>query len=95
MSKHLADKRKPSTGARVKQFMRLARESGVHVPRDCELVGIDGNPINTWLAPWLTSVEIPHRDFGPRVVDLMVRLWGGEPPREHLMPHRMVVALEA
>ena len=74
---------------------RLARESGIHVPRDCELVGIDGNPINTWLAPWLTSVEIPHRDFGPRVVDLMVRLWGGEPPREHLMPHRMVVALEA
>ena len=74
---------------------RLARESGIHVPRDCELVGIDGNPINTWLAPWLTSVEIPHRDFGPRVVDLMVRLWGGEPPREHLMPHRMVAALEA
>ncbi|WP_151718342.1 hypothetical protein [Gemmobacter serpentinus] len=28
MGKHLADKRKPSTGARVKQFMRLARESG-------------------------------------------------------------------
>ena len=74
---------------------RLARESGIHVPRDCELVGIDGNPINTWLAPWLTSVEIPHRDFGPRVVDLMVRLWGGEPPSEHLMPHRMVAALEA
>lgn len=28
MSKHLADKRKPSTGGRVKQFLRLARESG-------------------------------------------------------------------
>jgi len=25
MSKHLADKRSPSTGARVKQFLRLAR----------------------------------------------------------------------
>lgn len=25
MSKHLADKRSPSTGSRVKQFLRLAR----------------------------------------------------------------------
>jgi hypothetical protein len=25
MTKHLADKRSPSTGARVKQFLRLAR----------------------------------------------------------------------
>ncbi len=73
---------------------RLARESGVQVPRDCELVGIDGNPINAWLAPWLTSVAIPHQDFGPCIVDLLQSLWGGEPPREHLMPHRMVAAPE-
>lgn len=71
---------------------RLARESGVQVPHDCELVGIDGNPINAWLAPWLTSVGIPHQDFGPGIVDLLLSLWGGEPPREHLMPHRIMVA---
>jgi LacI family transcriptional regulator len=71
---------------------RLARESGIRVPQDCELVGIDGNPINAWLAPWLTSVEIPHRDVGPSVVDLLVSLWGGEAPREHLMSHRLVAA---
>lgn len=73
---------------------RLARECGVAVPQDCELVGIDGNPINAWLAPWLTSVQIPHRDFGPQIVDLLQSLWGGEPPREHLMPHRMTTAVE-
>lgn len=73
---------------------RLARETGLQVPDDCEIVGIDGNPINAWLAPWLTSVEIPHRDFGPSIVDLLTRLWGGEPPLEHLMPHRIAAALE-
>jgi LacI family transcriptional regulator len=57
---------------------RLARESGVQVPEDCELIGIDGNPINAWLAPWLTSVAIPHRDFGPSIVDLLLGLWAGE-----------------
>ncbi|WP_431098534.1 LacI family DNA-binding transcriptional regulator [Polaromonas aquatica] len=73
---------------------RVARENGIRVPGDCELVGIDGNPINAWLAPWLTSVKIPHQDFGPAIVDLMLSLWGGEAPRERLMPHRMAAALE-
>jgi LacI family transcriptional regulator len=71
---------------------RLARESGVRVPQDCEIVGIDGNPLNAWLAPWLTSVEIPYRDFGPSIVDLLSSLWGGKPPREHVMPHRIATA---
>ena len=73
---------------------RLARESGVRVPEDCELIGIDGNPINAWLAPWLTSVKIPHREFGPRVVDLLMGLWAGEAPREHVMPHHIAAALD-
>jgi LacI family transcriptional regulator len=71
---------------------RLALESGVQVPRDCEIVGIDGTPINAWLAPWLTSVEIPYSDFGASVVALLTSLWGGEPAREQLMPHRIAVA---
>ncbi len=73
---------------------RHARESGLRVPGDLEIVGIDGNPTNAWLAPWLSSVEIPHKDFGPHIVDLLRGLWGGDPPREHLMPHRMVASLE-
>lgn len=28
MTKHLADKRKPSNGGRLKQFLRIAREDG-------------------------------------------------------------------
>ena len=73
---------------------RLARESGLQVPQDCEIVGIDGNPINAWLAPWLTSVEIPYREFGPSIVELLISLWGGERSREHLLPHRIAIAPE-
>ncbi len=68
---------------------RLALESGVSVPQDCNIIGIDGNPINAWLAPWLASVEIPYSDFGPSIVDLLLKLWGGGQPGEHLMPHRI------
>ncbi len=66
---------------------RLALESGVHVPQNCKIIGIDGNPINAWLAPWLASVEIPYSKFGQSIVDLLSKLWGGEKPGEHLMPH--------
>ena len=69
---------------------RLARESGVRVPEATELLGIDGNPINAWLAPWLASVEIPHREFGPQIVDLLKASWAGERARESLLPHRIV-----
>ena len=68
---------------------RLAAESGIRVPDDCRLLGIDGNPINAWIAPWLTSVEIPYRDFGPKIVALLTALWGGDAPGEHLLAHRL------
>ena len=73
---------------------RMARESGVQVPHDCEIVGIDGNPIFPRLAPWLTSVEILHREFGSGIVELLPSLWGGERPRDHLMSHRIAAVAE-
>lgn len=73
---------------------RLARECQVQVPRDCEILGIDGNPINAWLAPWLTSVEIPHREFGPSIVELLLNLWSGGPPQDRLLPHRIAAATD-
>ena len=39
---------------------RLARERGIAIPADCYLVSIDGNSLNAWIAPWLTSVHIPY-----------------------------------
>ena len=68
---------------------RAATECGVRVPEDCRIVGIDGNPINRWIATWLSSVEVPYQDTGPKVVELLTELWAGEPPREILLPYRL------
>ncbi len=70
---------------------RLAVEQGVRIPEDCRIVGIDDNELNDWIAPWLTSVHIPYRDFGARVVEQLEALWGGAEPREDLLPHEIVV----
>jgi LacI family transcriptional regulator len=69
---------------------RLARESGVRVPEDCLIVGVDDNALNAWIAPWLTSVHVPYSDFGGAVVSQLQAIWAGETPADLLLPHRLV-----
>jgi LacI family transcriptional regulator len=66
---------------------RLAVEGGVAIPQRCTLVGVDGNAINRWIAPWLTSIRIPYESFGGHVVAQLQSLWSGEPTAEIRVPH--------
>ena len=68
---------------------RLAGEHGVAIPEACRILGIDANPLNAWIAPWLTSVHIPYRDFGGCVVRQLEALWGGAPAGDLLLPHSL------
>jgi LacI family transcriptional regulator len=68
---------------------RFARESGIAIPEDSVLVSIDGNALNAWLAPWLTSVTVPHRDYGQQIVELLTTLWGGGEAAERILAHRL------
>lgn len=66
---------------------RLAGERGVAIPRDCTLLGVDGNALNRWIAPWLTSIPIPYQAFGGHVVAQLRSLWGGGGTAEVHVPH--------
>jgi LacI family transcriptional regulator len=68
---------------------RLASEQRVAIPSDCLIIGIDANPLNAWIAPWLTSVRIPYEDFGARVVEQLKVLWGGGVAGDSLLPHSL------
>jgi LacI family transcriptional regulator len=68
---------------------RLACEQGVVIPSDCLIVGIDANPLNAWIAPWLTSVRIPYENFGARVVEQLKVLWSGGVAGDSLLPHSL------
>lgn len=70
---------------------RLAVEQGVAIPGECAVVGIDDNPLNAWIAPWLTSIHIPYDRFGAVVVAQLEAIWADGSPGEHLLPHRLVV----
>lgn len=53
------------------------------------IYGFDDNPLNDWVAPWLSSVSIPYGTFGQAVADLIT---GDEPGeiRLHILPHRLI-----
>jgi LacI family transcriptional regulator len=54
------------------------------------MLGIDDNPLNSWLAPWLSSVHIPYEDYGAAIVRQLTTIWSGTKPADLLLPHRLV-----
>ena len=70
---------------------RALRESGFEVPGDCLLTGFDDNPLNDWIAPWLSSVRVPYEAFGGAIVDCLKDMWSGTGEREVLLEHKLIL----
>lgn len=71
---------------------RALREAGHGVPGDCMLVGFDDNPLNDWIAPWLSSVRVPYENFGAAIVASLKAMWGDMTgSRDVLLEHQMVI----
>lgn len=54
---------------------RRCNELGLRVPSDIALFGFDDNPMNEWLAPWLSTVHVPFDAFGSAVSAALSKLW--------------------
>jgi LacI family transcriptional regulator len=59
-------------------LFRRCRELGLRVPDDIAVLGFDDNPLNDWVAPWLSTIHIPYDAFGLAVTDALVRMWDGK-----------------
>ncbi len=70
---------------------RALREAGIAIPRDCRMIGFDDNPLNDWVAPWLSSVRVPYESFGDAVVDRLRALWSGEEMADVYLDHDIVL----
>lgn len=51
--------------------------------------GFDDNPLNDWVAPWLSSVLIPYDDYGATIVDLIVM--PDMAKRKCILPFKLVI----
>ena len=70
---------------------RRAREAGIAVPDQLEIVGFDDNPLNDWIAPWLSSVRVPYERYGEAIVAALQSIWAGEPRAETILAHQLIV----
>jgi LacI family transcriptional regulator len=70
---------------------RAIMEAGLRAPDDVTLVGFDDNPLNNWVAPWLTSVRVPYNDFGDAVVQALRAIWSGDAMAPIVLQHLLVV----
>jgi LacI family transcriptional regulator len=69
---------------------RRLREAGYDVPGQVRLVGFDDNPLNDWIAPWLSSVRVPYRGFGAAIAELLDEIQGGIAPGERSLDFELV-----
>ncbi len=70
---------------------RRATEAGIAVPQGCLIAGIDDNPVNDWIAPWLTSIHVPYDRYGAAIVAGLADLWAGREAGARLLDHTLVV----
>jgi LacI family transcriptional regulator len=69
---------------------RALRDAG-HAPScRCLIVGFDDNPMNDWVAPWLTSVRVPYRQFGPAIVQTLLDQTSDQSSHGLELPHTLV-----
>jgi LacI family transcriptional regulator len=59
-------------------------------PRDLLIVGFDDNPLNDWIAPWLTSVRVPYERYGSAIVSALQNLWDGAADDATILDHQIV-----
>ncbi len=70
---------------------RALLQAGLKVPDDVVVVGFDDNPLNDWVAPWLSSVRVPYALFGPAATAALRGVWAGKAVESAALPHVLVV----
>ncbi|HET7315250.1 LacI family DNA-binding transcriptional regulator [Salinisphaera sp.] len=76
---------------------RRCQELKFRVPDDIAIFGFDDNPLNEWLAPWLSTVHVPLEELGRQVSDVMRRLLEGsnEVPARTVLAHTLTIRSSA
>ena len=77
---------------------RRCVELGIDPARDVTLFGFDGNPLNEFLAPWLSTIRVPYDGFGSAVGVLLDRIWSRDKAvasEPVILRHEMILAPHA
>ena len=73
---------------------KFCHERGLRIPADIAIFGFDGNPLNDYLAPWLSTIQVPHDAFGPAAAGILRAQWEHGPgctPADVVLPFLTVI----
>lgn len=73
---------------------RRALEAGIRVPQDLPIIGFDDNPLNAWIAPWLSSVKVPYEAFGQAIVTRVKGAGDTSRPAATVLAHDLIMRLD-
>ncbi|UXZ56836.1 substrate-binding domain-containing protein [Curtobacterium sp. Arg-1] len=76
--------------------LSACRRAGVDVPGDVRVVGVDGLPLGTLVAPTLTTLAVDLDEVAGQALDLALGMLAGELPRsgaavERTVRHRLLL----
>lgn len=77
---------------------RRCAELGVNVPKDVALFGFDDNPLNDWLATWLSTVRVPYDRFGAATAQVIQNLLADNvhgAANDVVLPYQMTIRASA
>lgn len=82
-----------STDQMAAGVLRAFYDSGIRVPEDAGVIGVDDIDISTYLVPSLTTVAIPRRSIGEMSARMLISLMRGEEVRQPriLLPTKLIV----
>jgi LacI family transcriptional regulator len=72
---------------------RAVAEAGLRIPEDVRVVGYADHPFSAYLAPPLTTVQLPTADIGEKAVDLLLDRFQRkvhDEPQKILYPPRLI-----
>jgi DNA-binding LacI/PurR family transcriptional regulator len=92
----LPDDRRPTAVVAVSDLMAIglmneAEQRELLVGRDLSVIGFDDAPMAQYLRPALTSQRQPIEEIGAALVTLLESAIKGEPPRQLLLPPRLII----
>jgi LacI family transcriptional regulator len=70
---------------------RRAREASGGVANRLFVVGFDDNPLNDWVAPWLSSIRVPYDRFGEAIVEALCDMAERRDVPNIILPHEIVL----
>jgi DNA-binding LacI/PurR family transcriptional regulator len=72
----------------------LARlhQTGVKVPEEMSVVGVDNTPLAEWVAPPLTTVRQPARQMGRMAMEIILTILGGKTEiNDVILPGELII----